>query len=376
MLELQKFCLQNPDWEKKLSSPPYSISIKKAGDLILFKYSQIESDFKLNIVCESRGTVLKDKTFEVMRYAFYKFFNQQESLAAKLDPDSIRILEKVDGSLISIFWYDNRWVVSTSGTIDAFTAFTDSGYCFGELFHRAAENTKNEKFIKDIFNNTCDFLNPTYCYSFELISQYNRVVVPYKGIEIRHLSTRDMVTLKEIELDIGVKKPTTYSINTIEGALKVASELPWDEEGYVAVDKYYNRVKIKSPQYVAAHHLANNGAVNEKSLLTIVRKNEKSEFLTMFPEYTEMYNSVESAYNKFKATIKDLYEAYQITYEETDRTINRRKFADWAMKTSRPDFLFALLDGKVKDHNDYINNMVKEASLLDYIGREISKGKK
>lgn len=60
-LKLLDFIRNNDNWEEVLTKPPYSIKISRYKNYILFKYSQIESDFSLDIVRECRGIILNEK---------------------------------------------------------------------------------------------------------------------------------------------------------------------------------------------------------------------------------------------------------------------------------------------------------------------------
>jgi len=52
--------------------------------------------------------------------------------------------------------------------------------------------------------------NPRYTYMFELVSPFNRAVLLYESIDLYHIGTRDNVTLLEMDVDLGVKKPKTF----------------------------------------------------------------------------------------------------------------------------------------------------------------------
>lgn len=102
MLYIQKFIKENENWEILLSSEPYCLKIKRHDTLplILFMYNHYKSDLSEEICQESRGLILEDHTFKVVCYPFKKFFNYGESLAATIDWDSVRLLNKLDGSII------------------------------------------------------------------------------------------------------------------------------------------------------------------------------------------------------------------------------------------------------------------------------------
>src|SRR5438045_764436 len=88
--------------------------------LVLLKYSQIDSPMGERIVQECRGCILDEsKNWECVSRGFDKFFNYGEVHAAAIDWGTAVVQEKVDGSLIMLYWYDEAWQVATSGTPDA-----------------------------------------------------------------------------------------------------------------------------------------------------------------------------------------------------------------------------------------------------------------
>ena len=109
MIQIVNFIKENPNWEKLLSSKPYSLSIKRKDSRILFKYSQIDSDPSLEIVKEARGLILEDGTWNIVAYPFKRFFNYGEPNAAAIDWTSARVQTKEDGSLIKVYFYNGEW---------------------------------------------------------------------------------------------------------------------------------------------------------------------------------------------------------------------------------------------------------------------------
>lgn len=291
-MKIQEYMRENEKWEEILMKKPFSLRVEREGEYVLLKYNQVESDFTQEIVRECRGIIFnEEENYKAVCVPFYKFGNYGEGYAHEIDWNTARVQEKVDGSLIKV-WFDKEWHVSTNGKINAY----DCEICatdlikakipyktFGELFDVAKENA----------NLDFDSLNKEYTYMFELVSPYNKIVVSYPKIEIYHIGTRNNITLEELDIDIGVKKPKMYSLKTLEDCLDTTSKMSYNEEGYVVVDAKWDRVKIKSPAYVAAHHLKNNGEVNIASIVSMIRKNEKDEFLGYFPEYKEDFEDIE-----------------------------------------------------------------------------------
>ena len=66
MLHIQKFITEHSDWEALLQEKPYCITISRdvkfGHNLIMFKYSQIDSNFNEALVRECRGLILDEDT--------------------------------------------------------------------------------------------------------------------------------------------------------------------------------------------------------------------------------------------------------------------------------------------------------------------------
>lgn len=352
MLKIVEFIKKNNNWEELLTTKPFCLKISRDNGFILFKYDQINSDFSLDIVKEARGLILKENTWEVVCYPFNKFFNVGETNADKIDWNSAVVQEKIDGSLIKV-WCDTTeepytWHVSTNGCIDAFKSETPNNLSkqktFGELFMSVFDNTLLTELNKD------------YTYMFELVSPYTKIVVNYPLTDIYHIGTRDNITEKEIECDIGIQKPKRFNLKTEEEVKSDASNLPYNEEGYVVVDKYYHRVKIKSPSYVNAHRLVNNHIINKEKVLELIISNDQEEFLCYFPEYKNDFNLVQRQYNKFK---KDLIKAENKIRKLIKKAKDRKELA-LSLYNELPDYMtmgFLMYDNKIENYEDYLKNL-------------------
>ena len=365
-LHLLDFIQNNPNWEKLLSEKPYSISIKRDGEYILFMYSQIDSDFSNPIVQECRGITFHEETWKCVSMRFKKFFNVQEVNASQIDWSTASVQEKLDGSLISL-WHHNGWHISTNGTIDAKKASLQIPITVND-YHKPLENyydlfvyaTRKINDTEWIYN-----LNENHCYMFELVSPYNKIVVPYQETEIYHIGTRNMRTLQEEDINIGVKKPKIYNLRSIDECLASAENLPFNEEGYVILDGNWNRIKVKSPLYVIAHHLKNNGVVTYSRILDLIKLNEESEFLSYYPEYKETFDMIKDRIQSF---IMDA----EFTWENVvlkSRDMSRKDFALWAGKYYCPPVLFSLYDGKYKTVKEWLYNQQND-KILKWIGVE------
>ena len=338
---------------------------------MLFKYNQIESDFSNPIVKEARGIICKEGQWEYpVCHAFDKFFNCGESNAVVLDWSTTMVTQKVDGSLIKV-WFDDGWHISTNGMIDAYKAcYSDVDSCnFGELFEEALSNNNTD--IKTL----TDSLDKDFTYMFELVSPKTRVVIPYDKTDLYYLGLRDNYSNAEmpfysinfsLKIPTKIKKPAVYSLHSVTECLTAAQNLPWNEEGYVACDINCNRVKIKSPQYVLAHYVRNNNNVTNETLVGVAISGEQEEFLTYAEDYKEALQKVTNAIKKFKNDCVDALNNVKSKVYETRK--------DYALEVQRyPEnirpYLFINVDREMS-----IDNFTSEWSpnkWLKYIGGEL-----
>lgn len=321
-LNIQWFIEQEENWEQKLSEKPYCIQISRdkmfGRNLIMFKYNQIDSDFNIGLVRECRGLILDEDTNEVVCHAFDKFGNYGESYCPEIDWTSCYVTEKIDGSIIKAVRLGDNILVSTNGTIDAYKApLAEQIGCtaknFGELFDEALRNNG--------FLYRCEFvdiLKEGYTYMFELTSPWNKVVVAWHDTNLHFIGCRnnkdfgknDNIPGKEIffgehELSKVFHTPAIFNLRSVDECVSAAEKLDCNSEGYVVVDKHFNRVKIKSPTYVALHHMKNNGVLSYERGIDIVRGNELTEVLTYFPEFKDHLEKIKQDYQEYVSKFKN-----------------------------------------------------------------------
>lgn len=308
MLALLKFINQHKEnWEELLTKDPYNLKINRDEGYILFKYNQLCSDFNLPEVQEARGIIFRESDWKCVCHPFNKFGNYGECYCPEIDWSTASVQEKVDGSLMKV-WFDETWHISTNGTIDAFKAPLECSNkeidSYGKLFIYCL----NQMGISErYFFSELDKLGYNFCYMFEMVSPYNRVVIEYTVARLYYLGSRNLLTDKEYMPEarpLMFPLPKRYPLHSLKDVKEAASVLPWDEEGYVVCDGRFNRVKIKSPEYVKAHHGRTNGNISTSRLLEIILNNEVDEFLIYANEYTDKINNLIAEMELFKTQVK------------------------------------------------------------------------
>jgi hypothetical protein len=353
MLQLLDFIQKNKDWEERLANAPYHIKIKRSDGFIMFSYG-VEADFRIDVVRECRGIILDETDgYKPVCVPFIKFGNYGEPYADDIDWNTAKVQEKIDGSLIKVWHYRGVWRVSTNNTINAESARTNNNEdTFLNIFQQAWAHT-GKQFSE---------LNPDHTYMFELVSPQTRVVVPYPETKLYHTGTRDNKTLQELNVDIGIEKPKEYGISTIEACVEAAGKLDKYHEGFVVVDSRWRRVKVKSPLYVAIHHILNNIS-SEKRIIDLIVSGEDAEVVSYFPEYADMFQSVRQQIDQFIA-----YNEQELETVRNAGYTTQKELAEYVTKTICPACLFCVLKGKSKSVKDFMCGMPAD-KIIAYLDK-------
>ena len=381
--KILRFINSNPNWRTILSSSPYNLIIKDLGDCTLIKYNQLFSDFKEPMVREARGIIVqkKGRKYRLVRIAFTKFFcvgdpNAKRDLYKLAHRKQWFVEEKIDGSLITLAWWDNKWHVSTSGNIDAYKAplsFANGDIQnFGKLFEYASKGKIDYK-----------QLNKRFTYIFELVGLENKVVVPYEVEDIYYLGRRNNNTLLEVpyfkDNCAGVedcKRPKCRVIDISKNPKKIIKELQREVnsftkdqehfEGYVISDSSLKtRVKMKSSKYLELSSQKGDGVFSARKILLMIKDHKDDDVLSSFPEYKPQFDDIRNKLSNWMIELKnDIDEMKSLKFE------SRKDLAMWAKEKSFSSILFAAYNTENSDM-DWIEKEVykiKIDNLLMYIG--------
>lgn len=287
----------------------------------------------------------------------------------------------VHNSLIKLWHDDDKWHISTSGTIqakDAPVQFEMKNITnYEELFLYASKDKID-----------WDRLDKYYTYLFELVGLENKVIVPYEVEDIYYLGRRNNYTFYEVpymEDDcVGVekcKRPKYKVIDVVDNPKKMMEQLQQevdnltkdDEhfEGYVVSDGgLKTRVKMKSSKYMELFFQKGNGIFTPRKILLMILDQKDDDVISSFPEYKPQFDTVRRALCEWIENVKS-----DLRYMDNTTWETKKDFAEWAKQTTNSAITFAAynqdywregwLEGKVRSIR--IDNLVK------YIGIEERK---
>lgn len=285
----QQYCLDTLTKELGIKAKVY-----EDEGIVLLDYDQIASPKTHPIVIECRSLILNMKNFGVVSRKFDRFFNFGEALEYYEDFNfgSSQIMEKADGSLIGVYYWNDKWNISTRGM-----AFAEGPHQSGGTF--------KDKVLEAFGLSEGEFqlafseaVNSEVTCIFEYTSPENRIVTRYEEPEMvllettgPHPSGSSLLSKVKILNAAGIKcrAPKFYSASDMDEVVQMVNSLPDLQEGFVLYDPMSKkRMKVKSSLYVVAHTLRGNDPLpTRKNLLKVLFTGELDEFITYFPEWKD-----------------------------------------------------------------------------------------
>ena len=293
-----------------------------------------------------RGLVVDDD--EIVRArSFDKFFNIQEQRHAATD--KYEVFEKLDGSLILLFYYDGDWQVASRGSFTSSQAGT----------------------ARDILGmHNLDNLDASLTYCFEILYPENRIVVNYKGrrnLVFLAAFRPDGTEVLQTEQANAAGFPTARRYDGLDQFEQI-KELDWpNSEGFVVRFSNGERVKVKFRTYCDLHKIVSN--LSETTVWESFRTGAS---------ITTVVESVPDEWHSWlRGVWTDLAQQYATIVDSAQAKAAQlkgypRKEAALAIKDDPlKKFIFALLDDK--DIHQLVCNEIKPVGRPELDKSEVFK---
>lgn len=352
----------------------FNIRVRIYGDndLFVLNYSQLNSPSQQPIVKECRSLIL-DKNFDVVSRSFDRFFNLNEKPCSTFSfEQDMKLYEKIDGSIINIYFFDGKWNVGTKSA------------AFGEF---ASSRTKNISFYENVLNtlncNDNQFQNffnqfdKDYTYIFEFASLDNQVIKRYLEPKISLLAIRNKKSGEYLfgsDFDkqliqfktFGFSSPTEYKINSIDDIYSHLKQLKGFDEGFVLYKNGCPIAKIKTLSYVTLSLIKSEQGPTLENLSKIIIVGEESEFLTYYPDLSERVFELKNRYETNKALFFDIWNKVKEIKDQKElaMAINHYEF-----KT----ILFKAKKEKILNINNFFDELNEKFKLCFFKEKIISK---
>lgn len=375
-LKILRFINSNHNWRAILSAPPYNLMIRDFDGYTLIKYSQLFSSFKEDMVKEARGFIIKKVGYKYIPVCmpFTKFFcvgdpNAKNDLYKLYHRKQWHVEEKIDGSLIKLWYDDDRWHISTSGTIHAKNAPVQ--------FEMKDITNYEELFLyasKDKID--WDRLDKHYTYLFELVGLENKVIVPYEVEDVYYLGRRNNYTFYEVPYMkddcVGVekcKRPKYKVIDVVDNPKKMMKQLQQEVDNFTKEDEHFEgyvvsdeslktRVKMKSTQYMELFFQKGNGIFSPRKILLMILDQKDDDILSSFPEYKPKFDEVRRAFCVWLEAVKS-----DLRYMDAHIWEDRKRFAEWAKSTTYPSIVFNAFNNEERLDGDWLEKQVRRIQI-------------
>lgn len=303
----------------------YKLKYKDFGHKFLLKYDQLNTP-KNKFTNECRGLVIARDYNGItpISVPFYRFSSYNDTSRKSIDWDSATYWEKTDGTMIHYYWdpIAAKWCVGTTGSPEGIDNVSK--------IDKINRNTQVFDFnLTELFFRTCEEIGVNlegcqkgWTYIFELATEYNQVVNKYNESKLKLLGARDLNQFEELDqmgLDvvaehhINCERPKQYDFKSEQEALDSLKNVKFGDvnfEGYVVVDKDFNRVKMKSNTYVVYHQFNGESLESKYRLVDIALANEVEEVGSTFPklkgELEELKSNLDNLLNPLRESYEDL----------------------------------------------------------------------
>lgn len=325
-------------------------------NLIGFSYEPSVSSMDYQLCRESRGIVLdRDKDWSPVCRPFEKFFNIREKHAANIDWDSAWVEPKLDGSMVCLWSYGNEWQVSTTGTPDGATPGGVNNSTFRDRFFAYLDRRRVHLPLFDRSASGITFIFEFMDHEDPIVIQYPETKAVLLGMRENHTGAWLPVATRRphwlLHVDV-VDRIQLDSINAKQ-IVELVSKLNGAEyEGFVVVDKHYQRVKVKSPEYVLLR--ATRFGFSKVLLVELILTGGADDVVSTFPILADRVHKMKSDLQSLARSIDSAFgECY--TACSQSRKEFARKVVDNYKEIS--GVLFALLDNKGTCAIDVIKQM-------------------
>lgn len=338
-LEIQKYIISKKNIEEAndcLSQIPikvktYQLDVNGSTHTVyIYNYDHIASPKDNSLANESRGLIL-DPTTRIVSFSFKRFFNFGDTCAAPIDWSTARAEQKYDGSLIVLYCFQENYFVQTREVADANCHIPHQPlkYC---------DETMNLLKSKFNCNEFSHFFPANLCFAFEFVAPYNKLVTNYDCPDLVLLSIFDKKNGTEMEKEFidqfaknhNLTRPLSFSVNHPKEVYSLINNLPDHHEGFVVVDKYFNRIKIKNNRYRYLFRLVNAGAqLSVRNFEKFFFSEEKNNILSNFPEFIPQINFFEKSYQQLSSHIHKILASNQnLSDKELAQNVRQQPLAN------------------------------------------------
>lgn len=277
--------------------------------LLIWNYTEtVQFEQKWDdLLLKCRG-LITDTNGNVVAKTWDKFFNDSEN--RHIPTDKFVIEEKLDGSMLILFYYNNQWITATKGSFTSEQAI--KGY---EILLK-----NHPKFMEGICVD--------YTFIFEVLYSQNRIVVSYGNTE-KVVLTGVVDTKTGEEIDSHLFKDRFEVVKRYDfKEYQTIKSLNWENaEGFVVKFSNGSKCKIKFETYLYLHRIVTN--TSSRTVWEYLKDNKSFKDL------------IEKTPDEFHAFVSDTISDLLSKYEDIE--VSAKYFVIDNYKLSQKDFALKVI---------------------------------
>lgn len=234
--------------------------------------------------------------------------------------DDMKFYESYEGALIRLFYYNNKWYISTHKKFDAFKSKWSSRESFGISFSKALEaeyqsNKELQTFINnpeqlDAITKLTNVLNKSYQYMFLVLNnKENRIVCQAPETPKLYFVGTFIDGNLSMSEDIKIPYPQEVKFSTREEIVDYIKNIDIRKsQGLICVGKDNILYKILSSRYVEYFNVRGNEAsIKFRYLQVRHNKDYVNKLIELYPHMVPTFNEY---YNIIFQICQNIYRAY------------------------------------------------------------------
>jgi hypothetical protein len=350
----------------------------EANDLDLFCYLKCSNSDE-DIIKQCRGVIFNGDNVVMKAFPYTEEYTTSDNLSEILKDVNLEecdIYDAYEGTLIRIFYFNNKWFISTHRKLNAFRSKWASKESFGTTFKRAleAEIENNEK-LKALIplgeENTLErfqsILDKSRQYMFLIKNiNENRIVCYSEPPMLYHVGTfiDGNISLTD---DIHIPYPNKLNFRDIETLNKYVDNIDIRYLQGVILFTKNKQYKVYNCDYMDMYKVRGNEPSIKFRYLQVRMDNKYREMLYyMYPDMKDLFENYENILYDIACSINDSYVQRFIKKQHVIRPKNEFKIMSechsWHLsdRENNKVNINKVIEVMNNQTPTYLNNMIKE----------------
>jgi hypothetical protein len=308
---------------------------------------------------------------------FYNTYNNVQN--------KCKVEEIIEGTMINLFYINNKWEISTKTTIGGNNSFFKN-------FDSQIHNVTKQKTFREMFIESCkevnldlSLLNKDYNYSFVMQHNENRIVKPIYSIYLYLIKVYKINNSEKVIYEIDIKNDKLYNTLSSSTSIKfpteyISGELTFDELyntygsnntrfdclGVMIYSPDGHRTKIRNPVYEEIKQLRGNQPKLQYHYLTLKKSKNIKKYLYYFQEHEDLFTIYKLQIYNYTIKLYEYYISCHIKKEKKLSEIpNNYKNGVYILHKKYIEQYYQLKKSiSFNDVNDYFNNLTPTLQMF------------